>query len=212
MCRTCQSKLPFNLNIADPIDIKNLISHTILMPNLSINSLTQNLQINQPGKTQVTYIMAFRAAMTSNMMRSSSMVSCLTRNRPFATTVDAAGSHHHSHHKPRSWAAKADYAPIYMVMGMVLVAVSIGVHTAKQQIMHSPAVKVSKKKRESMWEVDDPDVTVSSADKFISNSFLRKVAHIQESEHPDPSRGNPFTSPRHSESLKSVGVDPRFHG
>uniref|UniRef100_A0A7N0UA20 Uncharacterized protein n=1 Tax=Kalanchoe fedtschenkoi TaxID=63787 RepID=A0A7N0UA20_KALFE len=153
--------------------------------------------------------MAFRAALTSNM-RSSRMLSGGVARRSFAasSTLDAAEPHQLHHKTSTAWAAKADFAPIYMVLGMVVVAVSIGVHTAKQQIMHAPGVKVAKKKRETISEIDDPDVTVSSADKFISKSFLRKVAHIQESERPDPSRGNPFTSPRNAETLKSVGIDP----
>lgn len=90
---------------------------------------------------------------------------------------------------------KAEFAPIYMVLGMVVVAVSIGTHTAKQQLMHSPTVYLSKKRRESMPEVEDPDRVISSADKFVNKSFLRKVAHIQDNKPtlPDPVHPDPFT-------------------
>lgn len=90
---------------------------------------------------------------------------------------------------------KGEYAPIYIVMGMVAVAVSIGTHTAKQQLLHSPVVNLNKKKRESIPEVEDPDTVITSADKFINKSFLRKVAHIQNDTKtlPDPVHPDPFT-------------------
>ncbi|GAV82585.1 hypothetical protein CFOL_v3_26036 [Cephalotus follicularis] len=88
-----------------------------------------------------------------------------------------------------------DNTPLYMVMGMVVLAVTIATHTAKQQLRHSPTVHVNKKRRESMPEVYDPDRTVASADKFINKSFLRKVAHIQDNNNilEDTTRPNPFT-------------------
>ncbi|PRQ39740.1 hypothetical protein RchiOBHm_Chr4g0428531 [Rosa chinensis] len=105
---------------------------------------------------------------------------------------------------------KAENAPIWIVAGMVGAAVLIAIHTAKQQLVHSPVVNFRKTKRESVPEVDDPDAVVGSADKFISKSFLRKVAHIQDNTNTvhDPSRPNPFTAPRKAETLKSVGVEP----
>lgn len=90
---------------------------------------------------------------------------------------------------------RGEFAPIFVVLGMLMVAMTIGAHTAKQHLMHSPGVRVSKKKRESFPEVEDPDNVISSADKFVNKSFLRKVAHIQDHKHviPDPTRPNPFT-------------------
>lgn len=90
---------------------------------------------------------------------------------------------------------RSEYAPLGMVLAMVLVAMMMGTHTAKQQLVHSPGVKVSKKKRETVPEVEDPDGVISSADKFLNKSFLRKVAHIQEDTRtiPDPVRANPYT-------------------
>jgi len=90
---------------------------------------------------------------------------------------------------------KGEYAPIYIVMGMVAVVVSIATHTAKQQLLHSPMVNCSKKKRESIPEVEDPDTVITSADKFINKSFLRKVAHIQSDTKTlsDPVHPDPFT-------------------
>ncbi len=92
-------------------------------------------------------------------------------------------------------AMRGEFAPIFVVLGMLMVAMTIGAHTAKQHLMHSPGVRVSKKKRESFPEVEDPDNVISSADKFVNKSFLRKVAHIQDHKRviPDPTRPNPFT-------------------
>ncbi|KAA8532273.1 hypothetical protein F0562_032306 [Nyssa sinensis] len=92
-------------------------------------------------------------------------------------------------------AISGEFAPVYMVLGMIMVALSIGAHTAKQQLLHSPGVRINKKKRESIPEVDDPDAVVGSADKFVNKSFLRKVAHIQDHDRvlSDPVRAEPFT-------------------
>ncbi|XP_062160642.1 uncharacterized protein LOC133867884 [Alnus glutinosa] len=128
-------------------------------------------------------------------------------SRSFASSTTSADNHR------SGIAMKAEFTPIYVVLGLVAVAVSIGTHTAKQQLMHSPTVHVSKKRRESMPEVEDPDRVISSADKFVNKSFLRKVAHIQDNKPtlPDPIRPDPFTSPRNAETLKSAGVDPARH-
>lgn len=108
---------------------------------------------------------------------------------------------------------KAENAPIYMVFGLVAAAVTIAIHTAKQQLVHSPVVNFRKTKRESVPEVEDPDAVICSADKFINKSFLRKVAHVQDDTRTlhDSSRPNPFTAPRKAETLKSVGVEPKGH-
>ncbi|CAK9178792.1 unnamed protein product [Ilex paraguariensis] len=128
----------------------------------------------------------------------------------FAPTTDVL--HAHEHHKSRA-AIHGEFAPIYMMLGMLAVALSIGAHTAKQQLVHSPTVFVNKKKRETVPEVDDPDVVIGSADKFVNKSFLRKVAHIQDHNYtlPDPARPDPFTRSRDVETLKTVGVEPGGH-
>ncbi|XP_059448903.1 uncharacterized protein LOC132180074 isoform X2 [Corylus avellana] len=165
--------------------------------------------------------MAFRATVSASpSFINKSMLTRLGGNRWFASsttpkmklftpTVDAT----HADKLSSRMAMRAEFAPIYMVMGMVVVAMSIATHTAKQQLMHSPAVHVSKKRRESLPEVEDPDGVLSSADKFVNKSFLRKVAHIQDSKPtlPDPVRPNPFTRPRNADTLKSAGVDPARH-
>lgn len=74
-----------------------------------------------------------------------------------------------------------------------MVAVSIGVHTAKQHLVYSPAVRVNKKRRETVPEVDDPDHVIGGSEKFIDNSFLRRVAHIQDNDHHNLSEPNAYT-------------------
>ncbi|KAF4368046.1 uncharacterized protein LOC115706021 [Cannabis sativa] len=127
------------------------------------------------------------------------------KSKAFTPTMDDA-----AHSKFRDLAMKGEFVPIYMVMGMVLAALTMATHTAKQQLLHSPSVNVSKKKRETVAEVDYPDAAIISADKFINKSFLRKVAHIQDANPtlPDPTRPNPFTQSRETETLKTVGVNP----
>ncbi|KAI8526727.1 hypothetical protein RHMOL_Rhmol12G0018200 [Rhododendron molle] len=123
-------------------------------------------------------------------------------NRPFASSTTpkmklfspTADSIHSEHHHKASAAIKGDFVPVVVVLGTILVAVSIGVHTAKQQLVHSPSVRVNKKRRESVPEVDDPDHIVGGSEKFIDKSFLRKVAHIQDHHIiSDPARPNPYT-------------------
>ncbi|CAL0314564.1 unnamed protein product [Lupinus luteus] len=94
---------------------------------------------------------------------------------------------------------------------LLCVAVTIGAHTAFQQLARSPAVHVNKKRRESIPELCEPDHTVNSSTKFIHGSFFRKLSHIQPNKATldDPLHPNPFTHPRTVETLKSVGIDPR---
>ncbi|TQD78161.1 hypothetical protein C1H46_036290 [Malus baccata] len=106
---------------------------------------------------------------------------------------------------------KPQNAPVAVLLGFIMVPVAIGTHSALQQLMHAPMVVVDKSKRESMQEVDYPDVAVSSSDKFINKSFLRKVGQIQEPgsrSMPESVQHDPFTRPRTAETLKTAGVDP----
>ena len=102
---------------------------------------------------------------------------------------------------------KFELAPLYVMLGMVAVGVTIGIHTMKQQLMHSPTVRVNKKRRASLPEVEDPEVIINNSDKFLQKSFLRKVAHIQDSKPvlPDPTRPNPYTR-----SVCFLHITPRY--
>ncbi|KAK4836515.1 hypothetical protein QYF36_024149 [Acer negundo] len=130
-------------------------------------------------------------------------------NRSFATS-NAAANTNRSYNK---YAVTGEFAPVCMVLGVLTVALTIGTHTAKQQLVHCPNVSVSKKKRKSLSEVEDPDRAINSSDKFLNKSFLRKVANIQEHNRvlPDSGRPDPFTVPRKAETLKTVGVNPSRH-
>ncbi|KNA22257.1 hypothetical protein SOVF_035680 [Spinacia oleracea] len=103
-----------------------------------------------------------------------------------------------------------NYVPVYVALGMIGLAVALGVHTAKQQFMHAPAVRVKKSRREMVSEVDEPDRVTQESEDFIKKSFFRKVANVQEFETPvnDPIHGNPLTREPRVESLKTVGINP----
>ena len=75
---------------------------------------------------------------------------------------------------------KAEYGPIYVLAGFLTVVVSLACHNGWQQLAHSPTVVVTKKKRESIHEIDEPAQANTAGGKFVDNSFLRKVAHIQD--------------------------------
>ncbi|CAL9135897.1 unnamed protein product [Musa acuminata var. zebrina] len=76
--------------------------------------------------------------------------------------------------------SKAEFTPIGVMLGLVLMALTIGAHAAKQQLAHSPGARVSKKKREMMAEVVEPEHVAGEADRFVTKSFSRKVAHLQD--------------------------------
>ncbi|GMJ13094.1 hypothetical protein HRI_004978600 [Hibiscus trionum] len=139
--------------------------------------------------------MAFRAtgywkSMMASLERSS--------NRSFASSTSSQKVKQYStaskadpSHRPanKHW----DNMPIYMVMGMVTVAIMIGAHTAKQQLRHHPTVVITKTKRESISELDTPDqlllATVLSLPFTLTNAVLFKLLII-------------------AETLESVGVNP----
>lgn len=70
--------------------------------------------------------------------------------------------------------------PVYVALGLILLSASFGIHTAQQQLRHSPNVLVSKKKRETVPEVVDPEWAAAEAERFISGSVFRRVAHLQD--------------------------------
>lgn len=72
-----------------------------------------------------------------------------------------------------------EMAPVYVLAGMITMALGFGLHTAKQQLLYAPDVHVSKTKRETLPEVVDPDVVVDESRRFIDKSLFRKVAHVR---------------------------------
>ncbi|XP_042484727.1 uncharacterized protein LOC122064999 [Macadamia integrifolia] len=153
--------------------------------------------------------MAFRALNHWRSLYRSVMTRTTTpKRKSFATsTVDSGEAG-----REKTKGLKGDYVPVYVVLGLIGVSVSLGLYTVMHQLKHSPNVVVSKKKRESLPELGD----MEDADKFVKKSFFRKVAHIQESDHreqsvPDPIRGDTFAHPGKAESLKNVGAEASRH-
>ncbi|XP_073007550.1 uncharacterized protein [Typha latifolia] len=147
--------------------------------------------------------MASRAA---NYMRS--LANANTRR--FATSmVDDIAGHRLASSKPRG-----EYVPVYVALGLILLSASLGLHTATQQLAYSPSVLVSKKKRETVPEVVDPDWAVRESELFVNKSIFRKVAHLQDFDAvragvSDPTRAPASGQlPLKTETLKSVGVEP----
>ncbi|PIN05587.1 hypothetical protein CDL12_21871 [Handroanthus impetiginosus] len=92
----------------------------------------------------------------------------------------ATGAVHQQQHASKVGGLRSklpSYGPMWAVIGimggMVSIACCIGIHTAKQQLFHSPSVQVTKKKRECIPEVDFSDDVRRSADKFETLSKLK---------------------------------------
>ncbi|RWR74439.1 hypothetical protein CKAN_00276800 [Cinnamomum micranthum f. kanehirae] len=114
--------------------------------------------------------------------------------------------------KPNPRIMRGDFVPVYVALGMIMLSMSFGLNCAKQQLLYAPNVFVSKKKRETFPEVNDPDYVVDEADKFITKSFFRRIAHVQEFDKDkvmsNPISGDALKSAKHAVTLKSVGVEP----
>ncbi|KAM0901994.1 hypothetical protein ACQ4PT_019549 [Festuca glaucescens] len=103
-----------------------------------------------------------------------------------------------------------DYVPIYVAMGMVGLAVTLGLHTARQQLAHAPNVRLDKRKRETVPEVADPDLAIDDGERFVGSSVFRKVAHVQDDRSLEAGVADPVADypGRKAVTLKDVGVDP----
>ncbi|KAH0463179.1 hypothetical protein IEQ34_007761 [Dendrobium chrysotoxum] len=106
---------------------------------------------------------------------------------------------------------RGEFMPVYVALGMILVSTSLGAYTVQEQLCNSPSVRVNKKRREIVPEVDEPERVAEEAQRYIKHSIFRKVANMQDFDAvragiSDPTRD--FKSPR-VESLKSVGVEPK---
>ncbi|KAK8536545.1 hypothetical protein V6N13_000198 [Hibiscus sabdariffa] len=111
---------------------------------------------------------------------------------------------------------KGDFVAVYIAVGMIALSTSLGLFTAMQQLKNSPHVRLNKKRRESLPEVEEPERVLDEADKLVKQSFFRKVAHVQKSDDDyaidDPTRADMFAdrTTYRAVTLKSVGVDPKF--
>ncbi|CAA0811229.1 Unknown protein [Striga hermonthica] len=157
--------------------------------------------------------MAFRAAAywktMAKRLRGSSNFPISRELKPFSTIA-----HPFLHGRIKSkLPSKGDFVPVSVALGMVTVSMSFGVYTALHQLGRAPNVFVKKSRRETIPEVVEPDRTAEEAEKFVKQSFFRKVAHVKDSSRqdvvPNPIRGNIFTRPLHVETLKDIGVDPK---
>ena len=116
--------------------------------------------------------------------------------KAYAPTADQFSYHHHG--KKLEVAAPArrtrDFVPVYVAVGMIGLAALLGLHTGKQQLLHSPNVFVKKRHHHTLLEVVEPEHVLKDAEKFIKKSFFRKFAHIQDPHKKDyaikiPNRG-----------------------
>ncbi|XP_057416076.1 uncharacterized protein LOC130710742 [Lotus japonicus] len=135
--------------------------------------------------------------------------STVPKMKAYAPTTD-----YHHHRQPGKSSGKKDFVPVYVAVGLIAMASAFGLHTAWQQLRNSPGVRVKKQRRETLPEVVEPDHVAGEADKFLKQSFFRKIAHVQERSYPDhnqmpdPTRKDAYAYEPRVETLKSVGVDP----
>ncbi|CAN8245320.1 unnamed protein product [Cochlearia groenlandica] len=128
-------------------------------------------------------------------------------SRGFATTVADGAKQTYN-----KFSVTGEFAPVAIIGGFVALAMAMAGHSLKQQLVHAPMVSTRKNRRAAMAEVDDPDNCVASGSKFINKSWLRKVGQIQDKSNAvltDPTRPNPYTTPRNAQTLNSVGVAPK---
>ncbi|XP_062091488.1 uncharacterized protein LOC133797562 [Humulus lupulus] len=129
--------------------------------------------------------------------------------KAYASPAELSAGHGQAS-KPVPARPKGDFVPVYVAVGMIGLSLMFGLHTAKQQLMHSPNVFVKKKRRETLPEVAEPEYVLDCADKFMHKSFFRKVAHVQDPQMnyiiKDGTRGDAYAHTPRAETLKSVGV------
>ncbi|KAB1199911.1 hypothetical protein CJ030_MR0G009077 [Morella rubra] len=137
--------------------------------------------------------------------------------KAYAPTADYAQPlyyHHDELGTGTSKSLKGDFVPVYVALGMIALSTGLGLYTGMHHLLRAPDVRVNKKRRETIPEVVEPDRVVEEAEKFITKSFFRKVAHVQEFKNPvkqvmpDPIHKDAYAYPLRAKTLKSVGIDP----
>ncbi|KAK8970584.1 hypothetical protein KSP40_PGU011790 [Platanthera guangdongensis] len=73
-----------------------------------------------------------------------------------------------------------EFVPVYVALGMILVSASLGAHTIYTQLSYNPSVRLNKKRRETVLEVEDPERVAEEGVGYINHSIFRKVAHKQD--------------------------------
>ncbi|XP_059302006.1 uncharacterized protein LOC132053930 [Lycium ferocissimum] len=164
------------------------------------------------------------ALRTSSLWKN--MATRLRGNSTFATsTTPKLRSYAHTAYvnhpdaKPRRM--KLEYCPVYVALGMIALQIFLGLETIVHQLRRSPnvckfaPVCVKKSRREIVAEVDEPDLVLEEADKFLKKSWFRHIAHVQDFDDQsvmhDPMRGDVLARKPRAVTLKSVGVDPNPH-
>lgn len=109
----------------------------------------------------------------------------------------------------RKTSVKADFTLVYVAPGLIILQISLGLASTKQQLLYAPNVRVKKKLRETIPQVVAPDKVDDEGKKFIEKSFYRKAAHIQEFKigihyMPNPICQDVYAHPLKAETLKSV--------
>lgn len=133
------------------------------------------------------------------------------RSKAYSTTATDYGGQRTS---TTTTATKGDFIPVYVSIGLISLSVSFGVYTAYLHLHENPSVRVNKKIRETVPEIEDPDRVLNEADRFANRSWFRKIAHIQEFDKQDvisdPIRKDQFAHKPRAVTLKDVGVDPKM--
>lgn len=136
--------------------------------------------------------------------------STLPKMKAYAAPAELGSSYRHAQKPPAG--PRGDFVPVYVALGMIGLSLSIGLYTAKQQLMHGPNVFVRKKRRETLPEVVEPEHVLDCAEKFVQRSFFRRLAHVQDPKMnysiKDATRGDAYAHQPKAVTLKSVGVDP----
>ncbi|KAM0936022.1 hypothetical protein DsansV1_C27g0199031 [Dioscorea sansibarensis] len=134
-----------------------------------------------------------------------SMTSYTTpRMKPMTSTSPDFNANHNR--SSFSKALKADFIPVYVTCGFVLLAITFAVHSAKQQIAYAPGVRFNKRRRETMAEVVEPDRVEAEADRFINKSLFRRVAHVQDFDAVRSGISDPTRGPDVNRCVKQGGV------
>jgi hypothetical protein len=131
-----------------------------------------------------------RAAALRRYVRPTATASAAASSRSAATAATAGAEHHHAAGRRAAGTGtgtggneqlpRGDYVPVYVALGMVALSVTLGLHTARQQLAYAPNVWVDKKKREAVPEVAAPELVLDEAERFVDRSLFRKVAHVQD--------------------------------
>jgi len=128
-----------------------------------------------------------RAAVLRRYARPIIAPAAFSPSRSAATTTTAGAEHHRAGtgtggggNNNKQVPPRGDYVPVYVALGLIALSVTLGLHTARQQLAHAPNVWVDKKKREAVPEVAAPELALGDAERFVDRSLFRKVAHVQD--------------------------------